>query len=109
MFKTATYGAKFLAGRICIEQVIDLRHSFRYLGAPVHEIIYVFGDNESQIKSSSIPYAKLNRRHNILSYHYVRSMIAKRFINLLHVRSGFNLANTLSKHWGHKSNYKNLI
>ena len=92
-----------------VEQIIDLQNSFRYLGVPVFETSYVFGDNESQVKSSSIPYAKLNKRHNILSYHYVRSMIAKGFINLLHVRSAFNLADTLSKHWSHQANYKNLI
>ena len=36
-------------------------------------------------------------------------MIAKGFINLLHVRSAFNLADTLSKHWSHQGNYENLI
>ena len=36
-------------------------------------------------------------------------MIAKGFINLLHVQSAFNLADTLSKHWSHQANYKNLI
>ena len=61
------------------------------------------------MKSSTIPYAKLNKRHNILSYHYVRSMVAKGFINLLHIRSAYNLADTLSKHWSHQSNYENLI
>lgn len=75
--ETATYGAEFLAGRTCIEQIIDLSHSFRYLGVPVHEMSYIFWNNKSQIKSSPIPYAKLNKKHNILSYQYVRSMIAK--------------------------------
>ena len=36
-------------------------------------------------------------------------MITKGFINLLHVRSAFNLADTLSKHWSHQANYNNLI
>ena len=36
-------------------------------------------------------------------------MIAKGFINLLHVRSAFNLVDTLSKHWSHQANYENLI
>ena len=107
--ETATYGAEFLAARTCIEQVIDLRNSFRYLGVPVFETSYVFGDNESQVKSSTVPYARLNKRHNILSYHFVRSMIAKGFINMLHIRSPFNIADTLSKHWSHQSNYKHLI
>ena len=53
--ETATYGAEFLAARTCIEQIVDLRNAFRYLGVPVHETSYVFGDNESQITSSSFP------------------------------------------------------
>ena len=107
--ETATYGAEFLAARTCMEQVVDLRNSFRYLGVPVYETSYVFGDNESQILSTSVPYAKLNKRHNILSFHYVQSLIAKGFISMNHIPSQFNLADTLSKHWSHQANYRRLI
>ena len=107
--ETATYGAEFLAARTCMEQIVDLRNAFRYLGVPVFETSYVFGDNESQIKSSSIPYAKLSKRHNILSWHYVRNQIAMGFISMHHIPSRFNVSDTLSKHWGHQSNYENLI
>ena len=107
--ETATYGAEFLAARTCVEQVVDLRNSFRYLGVPVFETSYVWGDNESQIHSSSVPYARLGKRHNILLFHYVRSLLAKGFIKLSHIRSQYNVADTLSKHWSHQSNYHNLI
>ena len=40
--ETATYGAEFIAGRTCIEQIIDLRNTFRYLGVPINEVSYVF-------------------------------------------------------------------
>ncbi len=33
--ETATYGAEFLATRTCMEQIVDLHYSFRYLGVPV--------------------------------------------------------------------------
>ena len=83
--ETATYGAEFVAGRTCIEQVIDLRNSLRYLGVPINDISYVFGDNETMINSSSFPHARLHKRHNILTFHFVRSMIAKGFIALNHL------------------------
>ena len=35
--ETATYGAEFLAARTCVEQKVDLRNAFRYLGVPVFE------------------------------------------------------------------------
>ena len=59
--ETATYGSEFGSGRTCVEQVVDLRNSFRYLGVPVNDISYIFGDNESMINSSSFPHAKLNK------------------------------------------------
>ena len=106
--ETATFGAEFTAGRTCMEQIVDLRHTFRYLGIPVHNISYVFGDNETMIQSSSFPYARLHKRHNILSYHYVRSLIARGFIALHHIKSSNNLADVLTKHWSHSSVY-NLL
>ena len=95
--------------RACMEHIVDLRNYFKYLGVPVYETSYVWGDNESQIRSSTIPYARLNKRHNILSYHYVRNMISKGYIHLQHITSQWNLADTLSKNWSHQANYKKLI
>ena len=101
--ETATYGAEFCAGRTCIEQVVDLRNTFRYLGVPIHNISYVFGDNKSMIDSSTMPYSRLHKRHNILSFHYVRSMIARGFIAMVHVCSKNNLADVVTKHWSYNS------
>ena len=33
--ETATYGSEFIAARTCMEQVIDIRQTLRYLGVPV--------------------------------------------------------------------------
>jgi hypothetical protein len=106
--ETATYGAEFCAARTCIEQIVDLRNTFRYLGVPIHDISYVFGDNKSMIDSATYPYAKLHKRHNILSFHYVRSMIAKGFISLTHTNSQDNLADVVTKHWSYNS-VRNLL
>ena len=106
--ETATYGAEFCAARTCIEQIVDLRTTFRYLGVPIHEVSYMFGDNKSMIDSSTVPYARLHKRHNILSFHYVRSMIARGYIALNHVTSKSNLADVVSKHWSHSAVY-NLL
>ena len=76
-----------------------------FLGVPIHDISYAFGDNESMINSSKFPYARLHKRHNILSFHYVRSMIAKKFISLNHLVSKSNLADIVTKHWGYSSSY----
>ena len=59
--ETATYGAEFVAARTCVEQIIDLRNTLRYLGVPVVEKSYMFGDNDSVVNSSNNIYAKLHK------------------------------------------------
>ena len=64
--ETATYGSEFVAGRIAVDQIIDIRTTLRYLGVPVKGKTFLFGDNESVVKSGSIPHSTLNKRHNAL-------------------------------------------
>ena len=103
--ETATYGAEFLSVRKCFENIIDHRAYLCYLGKPVGEMDYVWGDNESMINSSTIPESKLNKRHNILSFHYVRSMISRGCINLQHLASEWNFADILTKNWSYQNSY----
>ena len=59
--ETATYGSEFVAARTCTEQVIDLRNTLRYLGVPIREKSFMFGDNKSVVDSSPLPHSKLNK------------------------------------------------
>jgi hypothetical protein len=43
--ETATYGSEFVAARTCVEQVLDLRLTLRYLGVPIRKWSIMFGDN----------------------------------------------------------------
>ena len=79
--ETATYSSEFVAAHTCVEQIIDLRNTLRYLGVKVNSKSYMFGDNESVVNSSSVLHAKLHKRHNILSFHHVREAIASRYID----------------------------
>ena len=97
--ETATYGSEFLAARTCVEQIIDLRNTLRYLGVPVHEKSYMFGDNQSVVDSSTRLHAKLHKRHTALSFHRVREAIASGFVTFHHVPGANNPADILSKHW----------
>jgi hypothetical protein len=73
---TATFGSELTAARIAVDQIIVLRTTLRYLGVPVREKSYMFGDNQAFITNSSIPHSSLSKRHNALAYHRVREMIA---------------------------------
>jgi hypothetical protein len=69
--KTATFGSEFIAARTTIDQIVDLRMTLRYLGIPIREKSYVFGNNKTIIDASSTPHAKLHKRHNAPSFHCV--------------------------------------
>jgi len=102
MVKTATYGSKFIAAHTCVDQIIDLRTTFRYLGVPIRDISYMFGDNKTVVDSSTIPHSKLHKRHNALSFHHVREAVATGFIGLYHLPGEFNPADIMTKHWGYQ-------
>jgi hypothetical protein len=99
--ETATYGSEFVAARTCVEQIIDIRHTLRYLGVPIREKSYMFGDNKSVVDSSTQIHAKLHKRHNILSFHRVREAIASGYILYSFINGDINPADLLSKHWGY--------
>jgi hypothetical protein len=100
--ETATYGSEFIAARTCVDQIIDLRTYLRYLGVPIREYSYVFGDNKTVIDGATIPHAKLHKRHNALSFHRVREAMASRFLKMFHLPGECNPADIMSKHWGYR-------
>lgn len=107
--KTATYKAEFLSRRKCYQNIIDHRAYLWYLGKPVANMDYVCGNNESMINSVTVPDAKLHRRHNILSFHCVKSMVVQGYINMQHIVSTYNISDTLTKHLSYQSRYHELI
>jgi hypothetical protein len=50
--ETSTFGSEFIAARTTIDQIVDLRTTLRYLGVPIQEKSYVFGDNKTIINAS---------------------------------------------------------
>lgn len=106
--ETATYGAKFVAARTCTEQIMELRTTLRYLGVPIRDKCYMFGDNESVVNSASIPHAKLHKRHVYLLFHHVREAIAAGIMTYRYLRGEDNPADILSKHWGYQQVWKLL-
>jgi hypothetical protein len=84
--ETATFGSEFIAARTTIDQIVDLRMTLRYLGVPIREKSYGFGDNKTVIDASSTPHAKLHKRHNALSFHHVREAVASKYVTIFHYR-----------------------
>ena len=73
--ETATYGSEFVAARTAVDQIIDIRTTLRYLGVPIRDKSYMFGDNKSVVTSSTIPNSTISKRHHLASYHRVREAL----------------------------------
>jgi hypothetical protein len=93
------YGSEFVAARTCVEQVIDLRNTLRYLGVPIQEKSYMFGDNKSVVDSSMQLHAKLHKRHTMLSFHRVCETIAAGIIGFYFFPGEHNPTDILSNLW----------
>ena len=78
--ETATYGSEFVAAKTATEQIMDIRQTLSYLGAPIGAKSFSFGDNRSVVTSSTLPHSTLAKRNNILAFHRVREAIAAKLM-----------------------------
>ena len=106
--EAATFGSEANTARTAMEQIIDLRGTLHYMGVPLRESSYMFGDNKTIGDSGSMPHAKLHKRPTMLSYYRVREAIASGMVKLFHMPGGIIPANILSKYWGHQQIWKQL-
>jgi hypothetical protein len=90
-----------LAARICTEQIIDLRNTLRFLGVPIREKCYMFGDNKSVVDRTIQLNAKLHKQHTMLSFQHVREAVAAGALGFFFLPGDVNPADVLSKHWGY--------
>jgi len=95
--ETSTYGSEFVAARIAVEQIVDLRYTLRMFGVPIEGPSWLFGDNKGVIQSSTIPHSKLEKRWCALSYHRVRESVAAGHIHFLHLEGRQNPSDCLTK------------
>jgi hypothetical protein len=106
--ETATCGSEFSSARTCVEQILDLRITLRYLGVPRRKLSYVFGDNDSVVNSSMTPFGKIHKRHVALSFHRGREAIAAKIVSYQFINGKINPADILSKHWDHHNVWPTL-
>ena len=104
--ETATYGSEFIAAKTATEQIMDIRQTLRYLGAPIGAKSFLFGDNRSVVTSATLPHSTLTKSHNILAFHRVREAIAAKLMAFYWIQSAYILSNMLSKHWDHPTVYQ---
>ena len=109
--ETATYRSEFVAAKTATEQIMDIRQTLRYLGAPIGAKTFLFGDNRSVVTSATLRHSTLTKRHNILAFHRVREAIAAKLMAFYWIQStySYNLSDMLSKHWDHPTVYPMIL
>ena len=107
--ETATYDSEFVAAKTATEQIMDIRQTLRYLGAPITTKSFLFGDNRSVDTSANLPHSTLTKRHNILAFHRVREAIAAKLLAFYWIQSAYNLSEMLSKHWDDPTVYPMIL
>ena len=107
--ETATSGSEFVAAKTATEQIMDIRQTLRYLGAPIGAKYFLFGDNRSVVTSATLRHSVLSKRHNILAFRRVREAIAPKLIAFYWIQSAYNLSDMLSKHWDHPTVYPMIL
>ena len=91
------------------QQIMDIRQTLRYLGAPIATKSFLFGDNRSVVTSATLPHSTLTKRHNILAFHRVREASAAKHMAFYWIQSAYNLSDMLSKHWDHPTVYPMIL
>ena len=70
--QTASLGSEFVAVRTYTDQIIDLRYTLMYLGAPIRAKSYMLGEDKSAVDSASIPSSILTKKSALASHHFNR-------------------------------------
>jgi hypothetical protein len=101
--ETATFGSENNAARAAVEQITGKKQTLMHLGVPIQDTPILLGDNESVVNSDTQPKGKLQKRHLMLSYNFVREHIAAGKLRFSHIRGAINASDTLSKHWAYQA------
>jgi hypothetical protein len=95
--ETSVFGAEFVSMKHGIKTLRGLRYKIRMMGIPLSGPTYIYGNNKSQVTNSLIPELTLKKKCNSICYHAIRESVAMGETLLMHIRTGENLADFLTK------------
>ncbi len=94
---TSVFGAEFVAMKQGITPPKGLRYKICMMGIPLSGPIYIYGDNQSQVTNSSRLESPLKKKCNSICYHAIGESVAMGETLLMHIRTGENLTDFLTK------------
>jgi hypothetical protein len=95
--ESSVFGGEFVAMKHSIKTLRGLRYKIRMMGIPLSGPTHVYGDNKSQVTNSSRPESTLKKKCNSICYHAICKSFAIGETLLMHIWTGENLADFLTK------------
>ena len=95
--ETSSFGSEFIAMKTGCEYIRGLRYKLLMMGIPVDSPTYVYGDNQSVLTNSSLPYSVLKKKSSSIAYHFVREGVAKNEWRLTYISTNDNVADLFTK------------
>ena len=94
----STAEAEYVAITDVLKEVLFLRQVWRFmLPEMVMPCIPVFEDNEGAIQIAKNPVTNSNSKHIDVRHHFIRGLVARKEISLIHVASEFQHADFMTK------------
>ena len=95
--ETSSFGSEFMALKNCCEYIRGLRYKLRMMGIPVELPTYIFADNQSVLKNSTLPHSTLKKKSSSIAFHFVREGTARDEWRLTYLNTHLNPSDMLTK------------
>lgn len=95
--ETSTFGSEFVSTKTAMEANRGLRYRLRMMGVPIDGPTYMYVDNMSVVKNTSLPDSTLKKKSNAIAYHAVREAAAMGEIVIAYITSLDNIADLMTK------------
>ena len=83
--------------RVAIEMVEGLQYKLRMMGIPIDSPTSMFCDSTAVVRNSTAPESVLKKKHNAITYHWAREVVAAGTIRIAKEDDETNLSDLLTK------------
>jgi len=83
--------------KIRCEYIRGLRYKLWIMEIPVDSPTYIYGDKQSVLTNSTMPYSVLKKKSHSIAYHFVREGVAKYEWRLTYISTNDNVADLFTK------------
>ena len=95
--ESSSFGSEFIAMKQLCEYLRGMRYKLRMMGIPVEGPVFIQGDNQSVLASTTIPESTLKKKSQSIAYHLVREGSARDEWRASYINTHDNESDLLTK------------